>query len=210
MNKNTAILESILFACGEAVPVSRISTVMDITEDEVMESFNELSQIYQDNGHSLQFVKFGNKLQMCSCPEYSQFITKILETRKPMMLSNQALEALAIVAYYQPVTLAYINKVRGVDSSFSVGTLCDKGLIEQSGRLDVPGRPVLYSTSDLFLRTMGISSLSELPPLPEMEKTDAMEKLIAEIEQLSSVSSLPESEKPLPGQIEFDISDDNS
>ena len=203
MNNKTAALESILFAAGEPVLIARISLVLEISEDEVLDSFEELKKIYADNGHLLQLVKLGNKLQMCSSPDYSEMISRILETRKPPMLSNSALETLAIVAYFQPVTLAYINKVRGVDSSYTVNTLCDKGLIDQSGRLDAPGRPLLYSTTDLFLRTMGVSDISELPPLPDIKKSDAMEKLIAEIEQLTSVS-VDNDSIPIPGQIVID------
>lgn len=189
MNKNAAALESILFASGDPVPVSRLSLVLSISEEDVLDAADELRSEYLDNGHSLQVVLLGNKLQMCSNPEYASYINRILETRKPPVLSVPALETLAIVAYYQPATIAYINKLRGVDSSYSVSSLCDKGLIEAKDRLEAPGRPLLYSTTDLFLRTMGISNLAELPPLPDMAQNDAIDKLMQEIERLSSKST---------------------
>lgn len=203
MNNNANALESILFAAGDPVPISRISLVLGISEDEVLDAFEELNNAYIDGGHSLTFVRLGNKLQMCSSPEYANIISKILESRKPPMLSNSALETLAIIAYFQPTTSAYVNKVRGVDSLYSIGTLCDKGLVAQKGRLDAPGRPILYETTDIFLRTMGISSLNELPPLPELQQNDAMEKLMLEIEHLSSFSDGSNSTL-IPGQIEID------
>lgn len=189
MNKNAAALESILFASGDPVPVSRLSLVLSISEEDVLDAADELRTEYLDNGHSIQVVLLGNKLQMCSNPEYASYINRILETRKPPVLSGPALETLAIVAYYQPATIAYINKLRGVDSSYSVSSLCDKGLIEAKDRLEAPGRPLLYSTTDLFLRTMGISNLAELPPLPDMAQNDAIDKLMQEIERLSSKST---------------------
>lgn len=201
MNKNAAALESILFAAGDPVPVARISLIMNISEDDVIDAFNELKESYSFGGHSLNVIRVGEKLQICSSPEYSSFISKILETRKPSMLSGPALEALSIVAYYQPVTQAYINKLRGVDSSYTIGALCEKGLIEAQGRLEAPGRPVLYGTTDLFLRTMGISNLSELPPLPDMQKSDAMEKILEEIEQLSASENDSAFVSQIPGQM---------
>lgn len=107
-----------------------------------------------------------------------------MEQRKPPMLSQSALETLAIVAYFQPVTRAYIDQVRGVDSSYTVSSLAEKGLIEICGKLDVPGRPSVFKTTDVFLRTMGISSLDELPELPDISTNEGMDKLKSEIERL--------------------------
>ena len=141
----------------------------------------------------MRVLRLGEKLQMCSAPDYAPYITKTLEHRKPPMLSQPALETLAIVAYLQPVTRAYIDRVRGVDSSYTVGVLTERGLIEICGRLDVPGRPSLFRTTDAFLRTMGVSDLSQLPPLPEMSSGEGAEKLQKAIEELQNAET--------PGQI---------
>ena len=137
----------------------------------------------------MRILKLEDKLQMCSAPEYAPFITKALEQRKPPMLSQSALEALAIVAYFQPVTRAYIDQVRGVDSSYTVGILLERGLIEPCGKLDVPGRPSIFKTTDVFLRTMGISELSQLPPLPDMTNGEGIEKLQNAIDLLQNKDS---------------------
>ena len=134
----------------------------------------------------MRILRLEDKLQMCSAPEYAPLITKTLEQRRPPMLSQPALETLAIVAYFQPVTRAYVDRVRGVDSSYTVGALTERGLIEVCGRLDVPGRPALFRTTDVFLRTMGISELSELPPLPDLTASEGVEKLQRAIDELQN------------------------
>lgn len=134
----------------------------------------------------MRILRLDGKLQMCSAPEYAPLITKTLEQRKPPMLSQPALETLAIVAYFQPVTRAYIDRVRGVDSSYTVSVLNERGLIEVCGRLDVPGRPSLFKTTDAFLRTMGLQDLSELPPLPDLTSSEGVEKLQQAIEELKN------------------------
>lgn len=184
MTKNCSALEAILFAAGEPVPVARISLILNISEEDVQRAAEELRQLYTDNGHALQLVTLGEKLQLCSLPEYAEIITKILEQRRPPMLSPAALETLAIVAYYQPVTSAKISQIRGVDSTYSISSLADKNLIESKGKLEAPGRPTLYGTTDLFLRSMQISDLSQLPPLPEIASTEGIEKLQKAIEAL--------------------------
>ncbi|MDO5445591.1 MAG: SMC-Scp complex subunit ScpB [Eubacteriales bacterium] len=179
-------LEAILFAAGEPVPVARISLVLKISEDEVLSAADELAAMYLRNDHALRVLKINDKLQICTAPEYNQIVTKILEQRKPPSLSQSALETLAIVAYYQPATMAYISRVRGVDSSYTVSSLSEKGLIEPKGRLEAPGRPTLYGTTDLFLRTMGIQKLEELPPLPDMASSEGIAKLQETIDALQN------------------------
>lgn len=186
MNELTSALEAILFAAGEPVPVARISLVLSKDEAEIINASEELADEYKKNGHSLCVLKLGDKLQICTKPEYSQFIIKILEQRKPPMLSPPALETLSIVAYYQPASNAYISKIRGVDSSYMISSLVEKGLIEVKGRLDAPGRPSVYGTTDLFLRTMGISELSQLPSLPDLSSNEGIQKLQEQINELKS------------------------
>ena len=123
-------------------------------------------------------------LQLCSAPEHAKLIARVIEHRAAPKLSPSALEALAVIAYFQPVTRAYVEQVRGVDSSYTVSSLAEKGLIEPAGRLDAPGRPTLYRTTEAFLRVMGISSLDELPTLPDMSEADGLEKLQNAVEEL--------------------------
>ena len=186
MNIKSAI-EAILFAAGEPVPAARISLILGVSEEAVYAAAKELSDEYSFNLRGIRLLKLDKNLQLCSSHEYASVITKTLEHRKPPMLSQPALETLAVVAYFQPVTRAYIDQVRGVDSSYTVGVLLDKGLIERCGKLDVPGRPSLLRTTDVFLRTMGVSELSELPELPDISASDGAKKLEDAIEKLNTV-----------------------
>lgn len=179
-------IEAVLFASGEPVPVARISLVLGVSEEDVSLAAAELAETYEREQRGIRVLHLGDKLQMCSSPEYAPVIVKALEQRKPPMLSQPALETLAVVAYYQPVTRAYIDQVRGVDSSYTVGMLTERGLIEACGRLDVPGRPSLFRTTDQFLRTMGIRSLDELPALPDMTQSEGVEKLQQQIDTLQN------------------------
>ena len=195
MTNYCSALEAILFAAGEPVPVSRISLVLGIPEETVEEAAAELENIYRVANHGISLIRISDKLQLCSSTEYASVISKILEQRKPPSLSPAALETLAIVAYYQPVTTAYISRVRGVDSSYTVTSLAEKGLIEGKGKLEAPGRPTLYGTTDLFLRTMQISSLSDLPPLPEIASVEGIAKLQQAIDALQNQETQPQTQQ---------------
>lgn len=185
----SSAIEAILFASGDSVPIARLSLILGAYEGEIEHAAAVLAEKYENEGRGMRILKLEDKLQMCSAPEYAPFITKALEQRKPHMLSQSALEALAIVAYFQPVTRAYIDQVRGVDSSYTVGILLERGLIEPCGKLDVPGRPSIFKTTDVFLRTMGISELSQLPPLPDMTNGEGIEKLQNAIDLLQNKDS---------------------
>lgn len=180
-------IEAILFAAGEPVPAARISLILEVDEESVYAAAKVLSDEYSFNQRGIRLLKLDKSLQLCSSPEYAAVISKTLEQRKPPMLSQPALETLAVVAYFQPVTRAYIDQVRGVDSSYTVGVLIDRGLIERCGKLDVPGRPSLLRTTDVFLRTMGVSTLEELPELPDISGSDGVKKLEDAIEKLTTV-----------------------
>jgi len=163
------IIEAILFSAGESVPVERIAIGAECSREDAEKACGELMSEYNFNRRGIRIVKLGDNYQMISAAEYAANIRSALETRKPPALTQTALEVLAIVAYQQPVTKAYIEQVRGVDSSYTVGSLVEKGLICEAGRLDVPGRPILYATTEDFLRVFGISEISELPELPELD-----------------------------------------
>ena len=192
----TAALEAILFAAGESVPVARLSLVLNTEEEEILRTADELAERCRREGRGIRVLRLEDRLQMCSDPDYAPFVIKALEQRKPPMLSQSALETLAIVAYFQPVTRAYIDRVRGVDSSYTVGSLEERGLIEVAGRLEAPGRPALFRTTDVFLRTMGVSSLSQLPALPDLSGSDGVEKLQREIDELQNAAE--------PGQLRME------
>lgn len=179
-----AALEAIIFASGEPVPAGRISLVLGVPEAEVYSCAAALAEEYEREGRGFRLVRLDKSLQMCSAPQYAKAIARVIEHRAPPKLSPPALETLAVIAYFQPVTRAYVDEVRGVDSSYTVSSLVDKGLIEPSGKLEAPGRPTLYKTTEAFLRVMGVSELSELPKLPDMASTDGLEKLQGAIEAL--------------------------
>ena len=159
-------IEGILFAAGDPVPTERICLALEQDRETVDSVCQRLADAYSYERRGIRLVRLEHSWQMCSAPEYASGIRRALESRKPPKLSQPALEALAIVAYFQPVTRAYIEQVRGVDSSYTVGLLLERELIEEAGRLAVPGRPVQFRTTKNFLRSFGLSSLEELPELP--------------------------------------------
>ena len=173
-------IEAILFAAGEPVSIERMANATVCAPADVEESALELADEYAFARRGIRIVRLDDSFQMCSNPEQSEFVTKALETRKPPKLSASQLETLTIVAYYQPTTKAFVEQLRGVDSSYSVGALLNKKLIEECGRMNVPGRPFLYRTTADFLRTFGLSSLGELPEIdltvPEVRDPDQPEQ----------------------------------
>ena len=189
MREVEAAIEGILFASGEPVQVDRICVALDLDRPTVEQVLQKLMDTYAYERRGIRLVRMEDCWQMCSAPEYAAYITKALEQRKPPVLSQPALETLAVVAYFQPVTRAYVDQVRGVDSSYTVSMLQDRGLIEECGRLEVPGRPAVFRTTDVFLRTMGISSMTELPPLPEVSAGEGMDKLKEAIDKLQSAEN---------------------
>lgn len=191
----TAALEAILFAAGDPVPAERIAKVLGEEESSVLEAADALAARYTEQESGIRLLRLDRNLQLCSAPAYSEFVTRALEQRKPPRLSPAALEVLSVVAYFQPVTRAYIDQIRGVDSSYTVGVLTERGLIEPCGKLEVPGRPTLYRTGDAFLRTMNISSLDELPALPDVGTDEGIIALQNKIEALQAGE--------LEGQISF-------
>ena len=171
-----SVIEAILFAAGDPVPASRIALVTGEETQTIVSAARELAAAYEENRCGMRLVQMNDLLQLCSAPEYAEYIRRALEQRKPPKLSQPALEVLAIVAYFQPVTRAYIDQVRGVDSAYTVTTLLERGLIEACGKL--------YRTSALFLRTMGMQSLDELPVLPDLSSDEGVEKLEQAISEL--------------------------
>ena len=161
-------IEAILFAAGERVETARLSMALETEEDEIIAAANALADTYAFERRGIRILRLDNGYQMVSSGEMADFVTKALETRKPPKLSSSQLEALTIIAYYQPATKAMVEQIRGVDSSYSVSALMNKKLIEEAGRLNVPGRPIQYRTTPDFLRTFGLESLEELPPIEKI------------------------------------------
>lgn len=181
-----AALEAVLFAAGEPVSVERICLSLDVDRATVDAVCQRLADNYSYERRGLRLIRMDTSYQLCSAPEYAELIRKTFESRKPAKLSQPALEVLSVIAYYQPVTRAYIDQVRGVDSSYTVGLLLERELIEEAGRLAVPGRPIQYRTTKNFLRSFGLSSLEELPELPSTNPEDGQITLEmqARLEQL--------------------------
>lgn len=168
MNANTlqASAEAILFAAGDPVPVKRLAQALDIEPELAEQVLENLRASYEENQGGLCIVKLGDKFQMCTRSEFSDSVRKVLEMKRNIPLSQAAFEVLAVVAYNQPVTKSFVEQVRGVDCSGVIASLLQKGLIEEKGRLELPGRPLVYGTTSTFLRCFCIKSLDELPALP--------------------------------------------
>lgn len=182
------IIEGILFAAGDAVTIERLQTVLEEDRDTILQCLTALSNEYDFAGRGLMLARMDNKVQLCSRPAYALYIRKATENRRPPSLSSAALEVLSIIAYRQPTTRAFIEQLRGVDSSNTVTMLADKGLVEECGKLDVPGRPTLFRTTTAFLRTFSIAALDELPLLPELAGTQD-EQLSMDMEQAHGASA---------------------
>ena len=165
-------IEGILFASGEPVSVERLASVLGVEPCLIRDVTDRLGDRYSFERRGIRLLKLDGALQLCSAPEYADYIRLALEVRKQPQLTTPSLEVLAITAYFQPVTKAYIEQVRGVDSSNTVSKLLERGLIEPCGRLSVPGRPILFRTTAAFLRTFGLTSLNDLPELPELDSED--------------------------------------
>ncbi len=177
-SKLQAAIEAILFASGEPVELERIAEALEIEPEVCEQIILNLSAKLDEQNSGICVLKLDNMYQLSSRTEYAEVIRDVLELRKNTPLSQAAFEVLAVVAYNQPVTKSFIEQVRGVDCSGVISTLCQKKLIEEKGRLDLPGRPLVYGTTPDFLRCFSISSLDELPAIPEKpeETTETEEK----------------------------------
>ena len=169
MKEIEAAVEGILFASGEPVHIDRICLAAELDRPTAELVLQKLMDYYSFERRGMRLLRLEDSWQLCSAPEYADVIRRAFEIRKPAKLSQPALEVLIIIAYYQPTTRAYVDQIRGVDSSYTVGLLLDRHLIEECGRLQVPGRPRLYRTTKAFLRAFHLNSLEDLPEMPGME-----------------------------------------
>ena len=159
-------LEAILFASGEPIEIYRLSEASGVDAGTLPSMIRLLNERYEDCGSGICIKKLDSSYQMCTRDEYAEQIRTALETKRAAPLSNAAMEALTIIAYNQPVSKGFVENVRGIDSSSVINNLVEKGLVEEAGRLDVPGKPIVYRTTSVFLRSFGLSSTADLPPLP--------------------------------------------
>lgn len=159
-------IEAILFASGEPVEIYRLSQASNVDVGTLPSMIKLLNDRYDDYGSGICIKKLDSSYQMCSREEFAPMIKLALETKRAAPLSNAAMEVLTIIAYNQPVSKGFVENVRGIDSSSVINNLVEKGLVEEAGRLDVPGKPIVYRTTAVFLRSFGLSSIAELPPLP--------------------------------------------
>lgn len=179
MNKTDNIiakLEAMLFASGDAIEASKLAEVLDIDIETVVKMLGHLGGMYDERESGLMLIQIDNKYQLCTREAHSEEVRKLLEIKKNTPLSNAAFEVLAIIAYNKTVTRAFIEQIRGVDCSGPISSLVQKGLIEEKGRLDLPGRPLVYGTTDRFLRCFSLNSLEDLPELPKTEEVEGIAK----------------------------------
>ena len=160
-------IEAILFACGTPAELTKIAQALEIKEEKAEELLKSLMDDYSSRKSGIKIVRLGKSYQLCKEKEYAEIIRTVLDLRRNSPLSQAALEVLAIIAYNQPVTKAFVEQIRGVDCSGVVSSLVARELIEEKGRLELPGRPLIYGTTENFLRCFNVSDVSELPPLPQ-------------------------------------------
>ena len=172
--QQTGALEAMLFAHAEPVETERLADALRLSAQDTEELLHDLQQRYDEQESGLTILHFEpDRWQMTTRPYYGEVVKRVLDTRRNAPLSPAALEVLAVIAYNQPVSRSFIEQVRGVDSSSTVTKLLEKGLIEEAGRLDLPGRPVSFQTTDTFLRVFGLGGLKDLPPLHDEVAEDA-------------------------------------
>ncbi len=189
VNEMIPAFEAILFAAGEPVEIEKFSEIFEIDNETVENIMDMLSVKLDESGSAIKLVRLDFCYQLCTRKEYAENIRAVLDLRRKAPLSQAALEVLAVIAYNQPVTKAYVEQVRGVDCSGVVSTLVEKGLLEEKGRLELPGRPLLYGTTANFLRCFGLKSLDELPDVPSDETVEdangQLKMLSAEVMELA-------------------------
>ena len=179
MNKTENLissLEAMLFAAGDPVEAGKLADVLELDIETVEKLLGTLGAQYDERNSGLMLICIDNKYQLCTREVFSENVRKLMEIRKNAPLSNAAFEVLAIIAYNKTVTRSFIEQVRGVDCSGPVSSLVQKGLIEEKGRLDLPGRPLIYGTTDRFLRCFSLNSLDDLPELPKTEEVEKISK----------------------------------
>ncbi|MCM1055258.1 MAG: SMC-Scp complex subunit ScpB [Bacteroides sp.] len=199
-----AIIEAILFAHADPITIDKLSDASGIDPDTTAKIVSQLERRYSVIGSGLRIIRLDNAFQLATQEELSPYVKAALDTHKQTPLSQAALECLAVIAYNQPVTKGFVEQIRGIDSSGVVNTLVEKGLIEEAGRLELPGRPIAYRTTDTFLRCFGLTGLDNLPPLPAQEGQLSLDEMDGINQQ-----DIDEQAERLAGQLNADILDDD-
>lgn len=190
----SAALEAVLFAAGEPMETDRLAEALGVTAEEITAAAGALMTALEESGSGLQLLTLGESWQITTRADFAEQIRAALEVKRNTPLSNAAMEALTIIAYNQPVTKGFVERVRGVDSGSVVNTLVERGLLEEAGRIEVPGRPVTYRTTAHFLRTFGMQSLADLPPLPTSSEAEDL----FEVQTAEGEDTLEESAEDYP------------
>ena len=172
----SAAIEAILFSAGTPVECERIAFALELDTATVTDCADSLIERYEKEKRGIKIIRLNKSLQMCSDKQYGEYVRKVMDLKKNTPLSNAAMEVLAVVAYNQPVTKAFVEQIRGVDCSGVMASLCQKGLVEEKGRLELPGRPLLYGTTEHFLRCFGIENLEGLPPIKDPKEEQENEE----------------------------------
>lgn len=175
MTQLDSTLEAVLFAAGDAVSLDRLCAALETPREDILAAAGALEALYALENRGLMLRRIEDRLQLCSRPMYAEAARRVTESRRAATLSPAALEVLTIVAYRQPVTRAFIDQLRGVDSGGTLAGLAEKQLIEEAGRLEVPGRPILYRTTERFLQAFALESLDDLPALPALTENEQLE-----------------------------------
>lgn len=207
-NQMRAAAEAILFAAGEPVEVAKIAQALDIETEDAETVLRSCAEQLDERESGICLLKLGEKYQLCTRQEYAENIRSVLDMKRNVPLSSAAFEVLAVVAYNQPVTKAYVEQVRGVDCSGVISTLCQKGLVEEKGRLDLPGRPLLYGTTPEFLKCFCIESLSDLPELPDHDEEKEAES--DEGDTSESTNATVSAEAPVQTAVVPELEDDET
>lgn len=189
-----AALEAVMFAAGEPMETDRLAEALGVTAEEITAAAGALMTALEESGSGLQLLTLGGSWQLTTRADFAEQIRAALEVKRNTPLSNAAMEALTIIAYNQPVTKGFVERVRGVDSGSVVNTLVERGLLEEAGRIEVPGRPVTYRTTAHFLRTFGMQSLADLPPLPTSSEAEDL----FEVQTAEGEDTLEESAEDYP------------
>lgn len=206
--KAEGIIEAVLFTMGKSVPVASLAELLELPEQKVWTILRDMQRSYKENGRGMMLLELEDSVQMCTTAEYYPYLIKLVSQPKKQVLTEAVLETLSIIAYKQPVPRSEIEKIRGVGSDHAVNRLLEFGLIEEKGRLDAPGRPILFGTTEEFLRTFGISSISDLPVADSSELEEWKAEAEAEVPQdenadtdTEAKSSVEQQEEPVQVEV---------